>query len=46
METAADHSDTQAMAAFSIGLTLSHEIDHKFPSYNPNDNGPVVSLIS
>jgi hypothetical protein len=48
METAADHSDTQAMAAFSIGLTLSHEIDHKFPSYNPNDNGPggVIDFVN
>ncbi|WP_263377690.1 RHS repeat domain-containing protein [Granulicella paludicola] len=37
---AAGQSDKQAMAAFSLGLGVSHEIDHKFPVYNPRDTGP------
>jgi len=33
---------------FSPGLVLSHEIDHKFPAYNPNDNGPggVIDYVN
>jgi RHS repeat-associated protein len=47
-QNAADHSDTQANAAFSVGLTLSHEIDHKFPSFTPSDNGPggVIDFVN
>ena len=46
--SAADLSDPQAMAAFSLGLGISHEIDHKFPSYNPNDTGPggVIDFVN
>lgn len=47
-QNAADHSDTQAMGSFSVGLVLSHEIDHKFPSFNPSDNGPggVIDFVN
>jgi hypothetical protein len=37
---AAALSDKQALAAFSLGLGVSHEVDHKFPVPNARDTGP------
>jgi RHS repeat-associated protein len=47
-QSAADLSDPQAMAAFSLGLGISHEIAHEFPSFNPNDTGPggVIDFVN
>ena len=37
-----------AIWAFSVGLVLSHEFDHKFPTFNPTDNGPggVIDFVN
>ncbi|HEV2616727.1 MAG TPA: hypothetical protein VGU63_08990 [Candidatus Acidoferrales bacterium] len=45
---AAGFSDSHETAAFSLGLNLSHEIDHKFPTFNPNDTGPggVIDFVN
>jgi hypothetical protein len=45
---AADLSDTHAMAAFSVGLNISHEIAHKLPTFIRDDTGDkgVISIIN
>jgi RHS repeat-associated protein len=51
-QNASDHSDTQAMAAYSIGLNLSHEINHKVPGgprgMQTPDEGPggVIDFVN
>jgi hypothetical protein len=47
-QNAAGQSDFLAAAAFSVGLVLSHEFDHKFPNFNPTDNGPggVIDFVN